>query len=114
MLSGSGQQVSRSAAPQRTRSTRTFKTAGVSAEANLLVSSMRNTVNPMSRSREGAGGLVRAAVGIAGIGSWRKRMPPCNGADKRCNITLLRKRAHFQPVVRDENECRTTWGGNRK
>lgn len=114
MLSGSGQQVSRSAAPQRTRSTRTFKTAGVSAEATPLVSSMRNTVNPMSRSHEGAGALARAAVGIAGKGSWRKRTPPCNGADRRCNITLPRKRAHFQSVVRDEKDCRTTLGGNRK
>jgi hypothetical protein len=94
-----------------TRSTRTRKTAGVLAGTTPLVSSTRNTVNPMSRSREGAGVSVRDADGAAGRGCWRKPRPLCNGADRRGAelgaITPLRKQAHFQLVVRDERDGRT-------
>jgi hypothetical protein len=91
-----------------------ISTAGVLAGANPLVSSMRNTVNPLPRLRKEAGVPARGAVGVAGKGNWRKRMPPCNGVDRRCNITLPRKRAHFQSVVRDERARRTASGGDRK
>ena len=93
-------------------------TAGVLAGTNPLVSSMRNTVNPTSRSREGASVLARAAEGIAGRGCRSKRTPVCNGLDRRCvshgNITPSRKRAHFRQVVCDERDCRTASGRNVK
>lgn len=94
------------------------KTAGVLAGTNPLVSSTRNSVSPISRLRKEAGVPARAVVGVAGKGGWRKRRPVCNGSDRRCagngNIALSRKRAHFQLVVRDERDCRTVFGGNRK
>ena len=94
------------------------KTVGVLAGTNPRMSSMRNTVSPTSRLREKASVPARAAVGVAGKGCWRKRRPVCNGSDRRCvgndNITLPRKRAHFQRVVRDEKVCRTVFGGNGK
>jgi hypothetical protein len=58
--------------------------------------------------------LVRHAAGAAGKGYWRKRMPFCNGADRSCNITPLRKQADFQLVVVDERIYRIFEGGNRK
>ena len=96
------------------RSTRTHMTVGVLAGTNPPVSSMGNTVNPMSRFRPGAGALARGAVEIAGTGSWRKRRPLCNGADRCGEVAPPRKRAHFQPVVRDERDCRTALGGDCK
>ncbi len=43
--------------------------------------------------------------GVAGKGSWRKRMPPCNGRDKATKgwKYLSRKVAHFQQVFPGEN-----------
>jgi len=41
-------------------------------------------------------------------------MPFCNGADRSCNITLLRKQADFQLVVVDERIYRIFAGGNCK
>jgi hypothetical protein len=41
-------------------------------------------------------------------------MPLCNGADRGCDITLLRKQADFQLVVADERTFRIFAGGNRK
>jgi hypothetical protein len=41
-------------------------------------------------------------------------MPFCNGADRSCNITPLRKQADFQSVVVDERTYRIFEGGNRK
>ena len=41
-------------------------------------------------------------------------MPLCNGADRGCNITPLRKQADFQLVVVDERTYRIFAGGNRK
>ena len=102
----------------RAQSTRTRKTAGVVAGTSPPVSSTRNTVNPMSRFREGAGVPVRDADEAAGRGDWKKQRPLCNRADKRNAergaITLLRKQAHFQLVVRDERAGRTALGGNGK
>jgi len=41
-------------------------------------------------------------------------MPVCNESDRSCNITLPRKRAYFQLVVRYERADRTGTGGNCK
>ena len=41
-------------------------------------------------------------------------MPLCNGADRSCDITPLRKQADFQLVVADERTYRIFEGGNRK
>jgi hypothetical protein len=119
MLNGSGQNgIAVGCSALRSRSTRTLKTAGVLAGTNPPVSSMRNTVNPTFRFREEAGALARAADGIAGRGCRSKRMPVCNGLDRRCvihgNITPPRKRAHFRQVVDDERDCRTALGRNSK
>jgi hypothetical protein len=70
-------------------------------------------LNPSHRLHE-AGASARAADGAPGKGCWRKRMPPCNGADRSCNITPLREQAHFQRVVRYETTGRTNKGGNSK
>lgn len=115
MLRGSGQNGNAAGySACCTRSTRTHKAVGVSAGTNPRVSSMGNTVNPIPRSRVGADALARGVVGVAGRGSWKKRRRFCNGADRRCHITLPRKRAHFQPVVYDERDCRTVLGGECK
>lgn len=39
-------------------------------------------------------------------------MPFCNGADRSCNITPLRKQADFQRVMVDERTYRIFVGGN--
>jgi hypothetical protein len=82
------------------------------------MSSQSNIVNPTFRpspaNRSWAGASARNANGMAGRGSWKKRKPLCNGADKSWNITPPCKRADFQPVVRDETAGRTFIGGNRK
>jgi hypothetical protein len=57
---------------------------------------------------------ARGVDGVPGKGSWKKRMPPCNRADRDCNIVPPRKRADFRLVVRDERAGRTFLGGNRK
>jgi len=80
------------------------------------MSSQSNIVNPTFRPgcEVGAGDSVRGAVRMVGRGNWRKRMPPCNRADRSCNITPPRNRADFQLVVRDERADRTHAGGHRK
>ncbi len=102
----------------RAQSTRTRKTAGVVAGTPPLVSSTRNTVNPMARFREGAGVPVRDADEAAGRGDWKKQRPLGNRVDRRGAdlgaSTLLRKQAHFQLVVRDERAGRTVLGGKSK
>jgi hypothetical protein len=119
MLSGSGQKgnaISCSACV--TRSTRIIRIAGVLAGTNPRVSSMRNTVSPMSRFRGEADELARVVVGVAGRGERRKRKRLGNRVDRGCvdrdNITLLRKQAHFRLVIHDERVCRTASRGNRK
>ena len=54
------------------------------------------------------------AVEVAGRRCWRKRMPPCNGADRGRRMTSLRKQADFQQVVRYEMAGKVTEGENRK
>ena len=49
--------------------------------------------------------IVSDAHGGAGVGSWRKRMPPCNGADRGSEFALARKRADFQEV----SLCKRVW-----
>ena len=41
-------------------------------------------------------------------------MPLCNGSDRSCDITPLRKQADFQLVVVDERTYRIFAGGNSK
>ena len=81
--------------------------------ANSFVSLQSNLVNPPSRPAHGAGASARNAEGVSGKGSWKKRMPLCNRADRSCNITPPCKRADFQRVIRDENTRGTFTGGNR-
>jgi hypothetical protein len=90
-----------------------IKAAGVKAGTKSFVSFKRNKVSPLFRPF-GAGVAARHAVGAAGKGCWRKRMPFCNGADRSCDITPLRKQADFQLVVVDERTYRIFAGGNRK
>ena len=73
----------------------------------------RNRTNPTFRLSE-AGDSARGAVGMTGKGCWRKRMPPCNGADRSGTIAPLRKQADFRRVVGDEKSGRTFAGGNGK
>ncbi len=89
------------------------QTAGVKAGTNSLMLLERNTVNLTLRLSE-AGAVARPAAGMTGRGSWNKRMPSGNRADRSCNITPLRKQADFQLVVRHETAGRTFIGGNRK
>jgi hypothetical protein len=89
------------------------QTAGVQAGTNSSMLLERNTANLTFRPL-GAGVVARPTVGVAGRGSWNKRMLSGNRADRGCNITPLRKQADFQQVVRHETAGRTFIGGNRK
>lgn len=60
------------------------RTAGVEVGTKSFMSLERNMLSPTSRLKE-AGAIVRCAVGVAGKGGWRKRMPVCNESDKSCN-----------------------------
>jgi hypothetical protein len=88
-------------------------TAGVMQGLNHHEFLVRKRLNPTSRLSE-AGSVARPADGMAGRGCWRKRKPSCNGRDRGCDITPLRKQADFQRVARYERTGRTTAGGNRK
>jgi hypothetical protein len=78
------------------------------------MSSQSNIGNPTFRRQVAAGASARNAMGLAGVGCWKKLRPLCNGTDRSGNITLPRKRADFQRVVRDERAGRTFTGGNSK
>ena len=84
------------------------------AGAKSFVSPQQNRKNPASRLGFKAGASARNANGMTGMGDWKKPTPPCNGADRRCNITPPCKRADFQMVARDERTGRTFTGGNSK
>ena len=112
-LKGSNQKVLQSAVPLMIWGTRTHMAAGVEAGTNPSALLGQNMVNPTSRLSE-AGTVARLADGVAGRGSWNKRTPPCNRADRGCKGISPRKRADFQPVARDEKAGRTCPGGNRK
>jgi hypothetical protein len=71
----------------------------------------RNRINPTPRLSE-AGDPARGAGEMAGRGSWRKRRPPGNKADR--SHAPLRKQADFQQVVGDEKSGRTFAGGDGK
>lgn len=73
----------------------------------------RNTVNPTTRLTE-AGAAAKHAEELAGRACWKKPTPSGNRLDRGCNITLPRKRADFQRVIRDERTRRTFTGGNPK
>ncbi len=112
-LKGSNQKVSQSAVPTDYLGHTDNETAGVEAGANSSMLLERNTVNLIFRLIE-AGVVVRPAVGVSGKGNWKKPMPFCNRTDRSDDITLPRKRADFQWVVRYETASRTFTGGNRK
>ena len=90
-----------------------IQTAGEKTGTNSFMLLERNTVNPTTRLAE-AGAAVKHADELAGRGCWRKRKSSRNRANRGCNITLPRKRADFQRVIRDEITRRTFMGGNRK
>jgi len=112
-LTGSSQKARSRMLPPETWNTRTHGCRCKRQGLRHFVSFKRNRVNPMSRPI-GAGAAVRHAVETAGRGGWRKRMPLCNGADRSCDITPLRKQADFQLVVVDERTYRIFAGGNSK
>jgi hypothetical protein len=113
MLTGSGQKAMQSVAPPETWGTRTQRLPVCVAGTNSFMSSERNMLNPSSRLVE-AGVIARCAAGVPGRGSWKKRRPSSNRADRSCDITPPCRRADFQPVVRDEITNRTFIGGNCK
>jgi hypothetical protein len=90
------------------------KAVGVEVGAKSFVSFKWNKVSPMPCLFGGRCCRKARCWGTAGKGCWRKRMPLCNGADRGCNITPLRKQADFQLVVVDERTYRIFAGGNRK
>ncbi|WP_207689794.1 hypothetical protein [Desulfonema limicola] len=47
---------------------------------------------------------ARAGHRQAGMGSWKKRMPCCNGADRGSKFALTRKSADFQQVANYEKD----------
>jgi len=112
-LTGSSQKARSRLLPPKTWSTRTLRLPVYKARTKSFVSFERNRINPTSR-RIPAGVIARCAVEVAGKGGWKKRMPLCNGTDRSCNITPLRKQADFQLVVDDERTRRTFAGGNDK
>ena len=112
-LTGSSQKARSRLLPPETWSTRTFMAAGVQAGTKSFVSCKQNGINPMPR-RNAAGVTARCAVEAAGKGGWKKQRPFCNGTDRSCKITPLRKQADFQLVVDDERTYRTFAGGNGK
>jgi hypothetical protein len=85
--------------------------AGGEAGTNSFVSLDSNMASPTSRLWK-AGRSARRAVGMAGIGCWRKRTPPGNRADR--SIALPRKRADFQQFIGNERTGKTIKGGNSK
>jgi hypothetical protein len=90
------------------------KAAGVKAGTNIIRVIQMEQGKPVVLASSGAGVAARHAAGAAGKGCWRKRMPFCNGADRSCDMTPLRKQADFQLVVVDERTYRIFAGGNRK
>lgn len=112
-LTGSGQKGTQPDASTGCLVHTDTKAAGVEVGTKSLVSFKRNKVSPLLRPF-GAGVAARHVAGAAGKGCWRKRMPLCNGADRGCDITPLRKQADFQLVVDDERTYRIFAGGNRK
>ena len=90
------------------------KAAGVKAGTNVIRVIQMEQGKPVVPPLRGAGVAARRAVGAAGKGCWRKRMPLCNGVDRGWNMTPLRKQADFQLVVVDERTYRIFAGGNRK
>ena len=113
MLTGSSQNRQRSRLLHRTLGAHGHSRLPVwKAGANSFVSVQPNIVNPTSRLVCEAGASARNADGVAGRGSWKKRMPFCNGTDR--SIAPTRKRADFQLVVRDERAGGTFTGGNCK
>ena len=112
-LTGSSQKARSRLLPSKTWSTRTSWLPVLNAGTNSFVSCKQNGISPMPR-RIPAGVTARCAVEAAGKGGWKKRMPLCNGADRSCNITPLRKQADFQLVVDDERTYRIFAGGNSK
>jgi hypothetical protein len=113
-LIGSGQKATQSDASPGIGGTRTTGLPACKAGTKSFVSFQRNRINPASRLDREAGVTARCADEMTGKGYWKKRTPSGNRADRGWNMTLLRKQADFQLVVRDERTHRTFTGGNRK
>ena len=62
------------------------ETAGGEAEPKLLIINYVERGKPVSSLRYAGKPTVKCAGGGAGKGTWKKRTPPCNGADRDCNI----------------------------
>src|SRR5690349_13070178 len=72
----------------------------------------RNVETPYLSRRAGRS-IVRGSKGGAGTGRWKKRKPPCNGADRGCAARQhypTRKRAHVHRVAHHENRWSTGSG----
>lgn len=95
----------------RGQSTRTPRLPVEKAGTNSFVSLDSNMVSLTPRLNK-AGRSARRAVGMAGIGCWRKRTPLGNRADR--SNALPRKRAEFQRVIGNERTGKTFKGGNSK
>jgi len=61
---------------------------------------------PLTSPRNRGKRFARVADRTAGRGCWKKRMPLCNGADRKRQL-LCDKQADFQQVMKDEKAGRT-------
>ncbi|KAA2442057.1 hypothetical protein EAI27_11615 [Alistipes onderdonkii] len=64
-------------------------------------------VNPYLSCLQAGKPTARNAEWGAGMGTQKKRMPSCNGADRSFNVTPPRKRADFCEVTLYKKLCRT-------
>ena len=66
--------------------------AGVTPGTNPFVFGIRNMEIPMSSFHGGGKHAARRADETAGMGSWRKQMPSCNGMDRSVIIAPCESR----------------------
>lgn len=80
----------------------------------IAIKHRKPDVAPPLGNRSWVGESARNVEEMAGRGNWRRRMPPCNRADRSWDSTPPRKRVDFRLVVPDERADRTRAGGNRR
>lgn len=85
---------------------RCHKTLGVFAEPTLLVLLIWNSETPYFRLALQGRPTARDAVGSAGLGGWKKRMPGCNGLDRGLNVPPPETVAHVQLVSDRVKTCK--------
>jgi hypothetical protein len=78
----------------------------VKAGAKSFLSLNQNMETPLTSPRNRGKRFARVADRTAGRGCWKKRMPLCNGADRKRQL-LCDKQADFQQVMKDEKAGRT-------